>query len=740
MPFLRLLFLLILLSEIKAATVASQSQTSKSGCPDKCGNVSVPYPFGIGDDCSIDEQFNLTCDASFSPPKLFLPNGNIDVLEISLLYGYLRIHVWMARDCYNKSGQEDYSTTTELAQFTFSDTRNRFTAIGCDTIAFINGTEGQSYASGCISLCDDIANVINGSCAGIGCCQTTIPKGVMKYDIKIESRNNHANILSFNPCSYAFLVEQNQFNFSSSYLQDFNATEFPVILDWAVGNETCEEAKSRTTAAAECHENSYCYNSINGRPGYLCNCTQGYRGNPYLPPGCQDIDECSDPKFNNCLLQCNNTAGSFYCSCPAGYHGDGIRGGQGCEPDPDDVNQRILGIKIAVGTCLGVLSLLVCSCLLYWTIRRRRLILLREKFFQQNGGLLLQQQIASRRGVSEIAMIFTEEDLKKATKNFDESRVIGQGGYGTVYKGILPNNRIVAIKKSKIMDKSQISQFINEVEILSQINHRNVVKLLGCCLETEVPLLVYEFISNGTLSQHIHHESNESSIPWEDRLRIAAETAGALAYLHSAHSIPVLHRDMKSANILLDENYVAKISDFGASRLVPLDQTQMTTLVQGTLGYLDPECFHTGQLTEKSDVYSFGVVLAEILTGEKPLSLERPGEYKSLAMYFVSSMKENRLFQILEDGIVDEKNKEQLMAVSELARRCLKVKGEDRPTMKEVAAELEGLRRFQEHPWVQQNHEETEYLLGKPSSYSVGDVNCQESLSDGFIMALEIAR
>nr|DAD39323.1 TPA_asm: hypothetical protein HUJ06_013646 [Nelumbo nucifera] len=710
MPFLRLLFLLIILSEIRAATVASQSQTSQSGCPDKCGNVSVPYPFGIGDNCSIDEQFNLTCNSSFSPPKLFLPNGNFDVLEISLLYGYLRIHILA-------TGSQPLA----------------------DTIAFINGTEGQSYASGCISLCDDIANVINGSCAGIGCCQTTIPKGVMKYDIKIESRNNHANILSFNPCSYAFLVEQNQFNFSSSYLQDFNATEFPVILDWAVGNEACEEAKRNPNTYA-CHENSYCYNSINGQPGYLCNCTQGYRGNPYLSLGCQDIDECSDPNLNNCLLQCNNTAGSFYCSCPAGYHGDGIRDGQGCIPDPDDVNQRILGIKIAVGTGLGVLSLLVCSCLLYWTIRRRRLILLREKFFQQNGGLLLQQQIASRRGVSEIAKIFTEEDLKKATKNFDESRVIGQGGYGTVYKGILPNNRIVAIKKSKIMDKSQISQFINEVEILSQINHRNVVKLLGCCLETEVPLLVYEFISNGTLSEHIHHESNESSIPWEDRLRIAAETAGALAYLHSAHSIPVLHRDMKSANILIDENYVAKVSDFGASRLVPLDQTQMTTLVQGTLGYLDPECFHTGQLTEKSDVYSFGVVLVEILTGEKPLSLERPGEYKSLAMYFVSSMKENRLFQILEDGIVDEKNKEQLMAVAELARRCLKVKGEDRPTMKEVAAELEGLRRFQEHPWVQQNHEETEYLLGNPSSYSVGDVNCQESLSDGFLMALEIAR
>ncbi|XVF11597.1 hypothetical protein REPUB_Repub08aG0040800 [Reevesia pubescens] len=309
---------------------------------------------------------------------------------------------------------------------------------------------------------------------------------------------------------------------------------------------------------------------------------------------------------------------------------------------------------------------------------------LKEKFFQQNGGLLLQQQIDFHEGSGEPTKIFTTQELAKATDNYSQSRVIGQGGNGTVYKGILRDNRVVAVKKSKIVDKNQIQQFINEVVVLSQINHRNVVKLMGCCLETEVPLLVYEFIPNGSLSHHIHNSNGARSIPCDIRLQIALETAGAIAYLHSATTIPIIHRDVKPSNILLDDKYTAKVSDFGASRLIPSDQTQITTLVQGTFGYLDPEYFRTSQLTAKSDVYSFGVVLVELLTGQMPVSFARPEAQRNLASSFILAMQQDWLFEILEPGLANEGNRDQLKAVADLAMRCLRLRGEKRPTMKEL--------------------------------------------------------
>ncbi|GFY85450.1 wall associated kinase 5 [Actinidia rufa] len=256
--------------------------------------------------------------------------------------------------------------------------------------------------------------------------------------------------------------------------------------------------------------------------------------------------------------------------------------------------------------------------------------------------------------------------------------------------------------------------------------------LLGCCLETQVPLLVYEFVTNGTLYEHIHTKSRHaSSITWENRLRIATETAGVLSLLHSDANRPIIHRDIKSNNILLDENFTAKVSDFGSSRLFPTDQKQVATFFQGTLGYLDPEYLYTNQLTEKSDVYSFGVLLVELLTGEEALSYDRPPKEISLAMYFVSSLKEGRLLEIVDEQVLKEGKAETLKEFAIVAKGCLEVKGDERPTMMDVATELQGLRMVEKHPWVTESNdaEEAQSLLGELSNASGGDGSSSISAS-----------
>ncbi|XP_042506205.1 wall-associated receptor kinase 3-like isoform X2 [Macadamia integrifolia] len=630
------------------------------GCDHKCGNVTIPYPFGINQGCFMDSNYQITCDPQNDGTHKPYYSKFTEVLDISLLDAqFILRDLYSSSECFNATGWKtngsSFGYSVADLPFSFSVSRNKLIGIGCDTVAYLDSNFGggnANFTSGCISLCDKLDSVRNGSCSGIGCCQTSIPLGLKNFIVTLESKDNHTKIWKDNPCSFAFLGDYESFTFEAWRLSgnSFDRSKIPIVLDWAIGNQTCEEAVRNVTTSA-CGPNSYCFNSTNG-PGYRCNCSYGYEGNPYLSQvGCQ-------------------------------------------------------------GTGAGFLVLSVFIWFLYWAIQRRRK--LREKFFQQNGGMLLQQQISSNKGVKDIARIFSVNALKKATNNFHQNQIIGQGGFGTVYKGILSGGKVVAIKKSKIMDKSQIIQFINEVDILSQINHRHVVRLLGCCLETEVPLLVYEFISNGTLFQHIHSGNQAPSLSWENRLRIAAETADALAYLHSSHSIPIFHRDVKSSNILLDDKYKAKVSDFGASRLVPQDQTLKTTIIQGTHGYLDPECLPTGQLTDKSDVYSFGVVLAELLTGKMPLLSEASGERTTLAAYFVSSMKDGNFSRIIDDQILNDGKREQLLIVAELARNCLEDKREDRPTMKEVAKELDSLKMLYEQPSLQQNQEESEPFLGKP--------------------------
>ncbi|XP_024040393.1 wall-associated receptor kinase 2 [Citrus clementina] len=649
-----------LCSTSRTSTAAAAHAQAKPRCPNRCGDVEIPYPFGTKRGCFLNKDFLITCNDTFNPPKPFLGESNIHVVNISI-DGHLNVLQYTAKDCYNAKGYSVDSNVPSitLSNFTVSNTENRFVVIGCDSYAYVRGYLGENrYRAGCMSLCDSFDFVTNGSCVGIGCCQIEIPTGLKGLDVVAHSYNNHTNVSSFNPCTYAFVVDQSQFHFASNYLEAGGIPEqLPIVLDWEITtNETCEEAKV-------CGLNASCdkpKDNNNTSSGYHCKCNKGYEGNPYLSDGCQDINECEDPSLNNCTHTCDNIPGSYTCRCRKGFHGDGRKDGGGCTPNQYTV------IKVALGIGISFVVAIMSISWLHFLWTRRRHMKLKEKFFKQNGGSILRQELSKLQGrSSEKAKIFIEEEIKTVTNNYAD--VIGCGGSGNVYKGFLPDRTPVAVKKSKIVDQTKIDEFINELVVVSQINRRNVVRLLGCCLETQVPLLVYEFVGNGTLFEHIHKNGNLS---WERRLRIAAETAGVLSYLHSETNVPIIHRDVKSANILLDENYTPKVSDFGASKLVPIDAIQ--------------------NYTDKSDVYSFGVVLVELLTGKMALLSDKPEEERSLAMNFLSSLKQNRLLEILDNRIVNDGNKQQLKVVAELAARCINVRGEERPTMKEVALELQG--------------------------------------------------
>ncbi|KAG6517015.1 putative wall-associated receptor kinase-like 16 [Zingiber officinale] len=705
MPFYYSFLLPIIVIATVATAAAASNITTLPGCPAKCGDITVPYPFGIGAGCAL-ESFQLICNGT----RLFISNYEID--SISLDPPEVTIQLNASWKCYNATGdvidqRAPYFATGPGNPYRLS-TRNTFAAIGCNTFAAFFDPQGY-YASGCVSLCRRESVVVDGACYGVGCCRSPVPKDVWYYEPYSDDRFNKSLVVDFSPCSYWFLIDNDKFQFraAEARMSDMGGFTTPVALDWAVRTPatSCEAARRNTSTYACRSDNNECYETTNGE-GYLCNCSTGYRGNPYLAGGCQDINECDLKEEFPCYGQCTNNNGSYVCSCPSGQEGDPTRE-HGCRSK----DSFTLALKIVTGAGVGVLFLLLLSLMAYLGSKRRRLIETKRRFFEQNGGLLLQKSITAKQSIG--FRIFAEKELEKATNGFDDDRVLGTGGHGTVYKGVLDDRTEVAIKKSKVMDEGQRKEFAQELLILSQLNHKNVVKILGCCLEVEVPMLVYEYVPNGTLYGFIHRKE---AISIDTRLKLAAEAAEALAYLHSSASPPIIHGDVKSANVLLDWDFSAKVSDFGASRLAPTDEVQLATLVQGTCGYLDPEYMVTSQLTEKSDVYSFGVVLLELLTRRKALCFERPEEDRCLAASFAKAMEKGRLAEVVDEQVLVTEGREAeyvIRDVAELARCCLRMTREERPAMREVAEALQRLRRWREHPWMRLDLEEEASLLGR---------------------------
>ncbi|MCD7467384.1 hypothetical protein HAX54_004802 [Datura stramonium] len=587
---------------------------------------------------------------------------------------------------YNKSsgkniyGDEDTQSHV-IDHFSISN-KNDIVAIGCDIYAYakdLDISSGDNIVSGCASFCGNITSNISSSSASSSYC---------------TGNNGCCRGLHFQKYQEPSGISVSDFTQLLGKCKEDDYYGGWVAADWGDSNGKDEVGEAFVGAET----------GVTVGGGVVVGGDATCDGEIYgeAARDALDINECASPKGKRCPnnTRCVNTPGSFFC-------------------EPDNM-KHMLAIQLSLGIIAAItFAILVAVCLwLRKWLRKREEKKAKQKFFKRNGGLLLRQRIALNGESSggSLSKLFLKEELEKATNNFNEIRILGKGGLGTVYKGMLSDGSIVAVKKSNAVDEDQIEQFINEILILSQINHRHIVKVLGCCLETEVPLLVYEYISNGTLSSHIHGNLNYGSNPavskpemdvqilsqpaiilsWDHRLRIAAEIAGALSYMHSCASTPILHRDIKSNNILLDDNLRAVVSDFGLSRLLSVDKTHLTTLVGGTFGYIDPEYFRSGQLTDKCDVYAFGVILAELLTSQRVVTSNKP-EDPGLVIRFTLSLKQNRITEILDPEILKEVEDEHvILAVAKLAKRCLNFNARKRPSMKEVAAELDRLGKMRQ--------------------------------------------
>ncbi|KAM1740981.1 hypothetical protein ACFX12_011163 [Malus domestica] len=355
-------------------------------------------------------------------------------------------------------------------------------------------------------------------------------------------------------------------------------------------------------------------------------------------------------------------------------------------------------LKIGLGISLGFLALLaICVCLLLLYKKKRSSLFLSRNISSQP---YTNSDIEGGGAYCGIP-VFSHSELDEATNHFDSENELGDGGFGTVYYGKLKDGREVAVKRLYEHNYKRVEQFINEIEILTRLRHRNLVSLYGCTSRrSRELLLVYEYISNGTVADHLHGDRADGSLTWPIRMSIAIETADALSYLHASE---IVHRDVKTNNILLDDNFCVKVADFGLSRLFPFNVTHVSTAPQGTPGYVDPEYHECYQLTSKSDVYSFGVVLIELISSLPAVDIMRHRHEINLANLAISKIQKGLFNELVDQRLGFESDGEvrrMIIAVAELAFQCLQQDNNVRPTMNEV---LEALKMIESGSYVPEN-------------------------------------
>ncbi|PUZ67719.1 hypothetical protein GQ55_3G457600 [Panicum hallii var. hallii] len=645
--FLLLLLLLLLFLFLPHATYCATAGAGGGRCDRRCGRSFVaPYPFGFSGDC----PFLLGCNVTASTPLLPRSTAAAPYPVLS------------------------FNSTSSTFVVSLAPSCNR--TVG-DANASLNVAASRAGAGAGYGVSSQTGLFLRGACSGTtaGAFKCSVSADIMGKLLRTTTQcgNDTAWTCVGSPPTAAVSKGHGEF------------------LDWEdVEAAGCEDALTATVygvAPAGLPSLEFGVAELGWWLEGMCNATSGR---------CAQNATCQD-------VVTPSGAWGHRCACLHGMSGDGFAAGEGCHygaerPPKKKILLIVAGVVAGVAAAAGALLLCRVQC------RRYR------------AGRSGSERLAAMRLLSEAATssgvpVYSYGEVARATNSFSHTHRLGTGAYGTVYVGKLPASAptLVAIKRLRCRyhheddDAAAAALLLNEIKLISSVSHPNLVRLLGCCLDRGEQILVYEYVPNGTLSQHLLDGGGEgggrgrSRLPWRARLGVAAETAAAIAYLHGMRP-PIFHRDVKSSNILLDGGLRPKLADFGLSRAVDrleASRSHVSTAPQGTPGYVDPEYHQNFHLSDKSDVYSFGVVLLELITAMKVVDFDRPATEVNLASLALDRIGRGRVSEIVDPSILDGGEEwvvESVRHVSELAFRCLAFHKDVRPSMSEVAAELSQIR------------------------------------------------
>ncbi|CAN8235731.1 unnamed protein product [Cochlearia groenlandica] len=349
--------------------------------------------------------------------------------------------------------------------------------------------------------------------------------------------------------------------------------------------------------------------------------------------------------------------------------------------DGRDGGRNHLAVVLAV--TISVVAFVLLVFVVGFLLRKKRAKNQKEK--KQLGSLFM---LANKSN-----LCFSYENLERATDYFSDKNKLGQGGSGSVYKGVLTNGKTVAVKRLFFNTKQWVDHFFNEVNLISQIDHKNLVKLLGCSITGPESLLVYEYIANQSLHDYLFVRKDVQPLNWAKRFKILLGTAEGMAYLHEESNLRIIHRDIKLSNILLEHDFTPRIADFGLARLFPEDKTHISTAIAGTLGYMAPEYVVRGKLTEKADVYSFGVLMIEVITGKRNNAFSQ--DASSILQMVWSLYGTRNLDEIVDPTLVDDINKIEASRLLQIALLCVQAAFDQRPAMSSVVKMMKGSLEIQ---------------------------------------------